>query len=108
MCVHVYVRLGVKGITQFYICFSFLLHLYPFKNIGKLHITSVRIGAWKCNFPPFQKIVTNPPTNRPTDRRTDGLIGKLHFQKDKLVVKTFDPRPAGPVDAYHTILRVCV
>ena len=29
--------------------------------------TSAPKGAWKCNFPTFQEIMTNRPTNRSTD-----------------------------------------
>ena len=36
--------------------------------------TSAQIGAWKCNFPPFQEIMTYRPTNHPTDM-TDGDEG---------------------------------
>ena len=47
--------------------------------------TSSPKGAWKSNFPPFQEIMTaairiNRSTNQPTNGRTWGVIGKLHFQ----------------------------
>ena len=47
-------------------------------------LTSAAIGAWKCNIPPFSKIMTDRRTNQtngPTSRRTLlTIIGKLHFQ----------------------------
>ena len=30
---------------------------------------SAPIGAWKCNFPPFHEIMTDSPTDHPTDIR---------------------------------------
>ena len=40
--------------------------------------TSALIGAWKCNFPQFNEIMTDQPANQPTNQRTDiGVIGKL-------------------------------
>ena len=38
------------------------------------------MGAWKCNIPTFEEIMTDRTTKQPTDRRTDRFIGKLHFQ----------------------------
>ena len=38
------------------------------------------MGAWKCNIPIIGEIMTDRPTKQPTDRRTDRVIGKLHFQ----------------------------
>ena len=32
---------------------------------------STPIGAWKCNFPPFQENMTDRPTNRPADVHED-------------------------------------
>ena len=42
--------------------------------------TSAPMGAWKCNIPTFEEIMTDRTTKQPTDRRTDRVIGKLHFQ----------------------------
>ena len=36
--------------------------------------TSAQIGAWKCNFPQFNDIMTDQPTNQ---RMDIGVIGKL-------------------------------
>ena len=33
--------------------------------------TSAPIGAGKCNFAPFKKIMTDRPTNQPTGKPTD-------------------------------------
>ena len=30
------------------------------------------MGAWKSNFPPFWEIMTDRPTNRPTDTERQG------------------------------------
>ena len=38
--------------------------------------TSVPIGAWKCNFPPFQEIMTDRQTDRQTERQT-GRPGQI-------------------------------
>ena len=39
------------------------------------------MGAWKCNIPTFEEIMTDRTTKQPTgDRQTDRFIGKLHFQ----------------------------
>ena len=32
--------------------------------------TFASIGAWKCNFSPFQELKTHRPTNKPTKQRT--------------------------------------
>ena len=42
--------------------------------------TSAPIGARKCNFPPFYKSMTDLPTDLQTNRRTWGIIRKLHFR----------------------------
>ena len=41
-------------------------------------------GAWKCNFSRFQEIMIDRPTNPtdwPTIRQTNRVIGKLHFHE---------------------------
>ena len=43
--------------------------------------TSAPIGAWKGNFPPIKKIMIDQPTNRPTNRRIGGVIGKSSSPK---------------------------
>ena len=53
---------------------------HPIGNTCK-KTTSVSIGALKCNFAVFQEIMTDRPTDQPTNRRTLGLIGKLQFSK---------------------------
>ena len=37
--------------------------------------TSTPIEAWKCNFPAFQEIRTDGPTERPTNRPKNGQTG---------------------------------
>ena len=34
-------------------------------------VTSATIGAWKCNFPPYQEIMTDRLTNQPTHQYTE-------------------------------------
>ena len=40
---------------------------------------SAQIGARKCNFPFFLQNHDDQTTNKPTHRRTGGILGKLHF-----------------------------
>ena len=49
--------------------------------------TSSPILVWKCNLPAFlgnHDRPTNQPTDKPTNRRTWGFVGKLHFQYKKV------------------------
>ena len=44
-------------------------------------ITGARIEGWRATSRPFSKLgQTKGPTNRPTNIRACGFIGKFHFQ----------------------------
>ena len=51
---------------------EFSMILVYVHSLVPLEYTSPLIGAWKCNLPPFQEIMSD---RRPTKRRTEGLIG---------------------------------
>ena len=46
------------------------------KKARVFSLGSAPIGAWKCTFPTYKEITTD----RPTNRRTDRVIGKIHSQ----------------------------
>ena len=96
MCVKYLCHLTLKGVACVLLCdpciltflsrsFTLSLHLnlkylyflaFPYHNSSCVTIKQYLIKPVNCNFPPFQEI-TDQLNDR---RRTDGIIGKLHFQ----------------------------
>ena len=48
---------------------EFSMILVYVHSLVPLEYTSPLIGAWKCNLPPFQEIMTDQLTNQPMDMR---------------------------------------
>ena len=46
-------------------------HFWLFVHNGQSDKTRAPIGAWICNFPPFQVIMTDRPTDQPGKQQTD-------------------------------------
>ena len=44
-------------------------------------------GAWKCNFSPFWEIMTDRPTNRPTDKWQKGSYREVTHQKTNKILR---------------------
>ena len=60
------------------------------------------IGTWKCNLLPCYKIITDRPTDQPTN--IDGLIEKLHLQYYAIIssMRTEDQR----LQKQQTLIRL--
>ena len=57
-----------------------LLFRKQVNNQKRLNKTSAPIGTWKCEITPFYEIMTDQPTNKPSNRQTgkSGLTEVLH------------------------------
>ena len=60
-----------------------ILHIYYLIFYYHIIFISAAIGAWKWTSRPLRKFcqTDRQADNRPTDRRTDRVIGKAHFPK---------------------------